>query len=123
MEQGFVTGELKAGFPPRRLPIPTISSACSISVCSLSTARMKEIPNLVIPNQVVREQLYNYLLDTYGENDLQFGNYDMGQLSSRLAYRGDWQAYFGYRRLPAPLLLSARQAEGRSLRTRFSPSP
>lgn len=52
MEQGFVTGELKAGFPPRRLPIPTISSACcSISVCSLSTARMKEIPNWSSPTK------------------------------------------------------------------------
>lgn len=51
---------------------------------------------LVIPNQVVQEQLYTYLLNTYNEADLSFSNYKKSELSSAPAYRGDWQAYFGY---------------------------
>jgi len=42
------------------------------------------------------EQWYSYLLDTYKEVDLQFESYEKSELSSRLAYRGDWLAYFGY---------------------------
>ena len=45
---------------------------------------------------MVREQIYTYLLSTYDEADLNFSNYEKNELSSALAYRGDWQAYFGY---------------------------
>ncbi len=51
---------------------------------------------LTIPNQVVREQIYTYLLSTYDEADLNFSSYEKNELASALAYRGDWQAYFGY---------------------------
>lgn len=45
---------------------------------------------------MVREQLYAYLLSTYDEADLNFSSYEKNELSSSLAYRGDWQTYFGY---------------------------
>lgn len=57
---------------------------------------MKVKPNSPFPIQVVREQLYAYLLSTYDEADLNFSSYEKNELSSSLAYRGDWQTYFGY---------------------------
>ena len=51
---------------------------------------------LIIPNLVVQEQLYTYLLSTYNEAALNFSSDEKNELASRLAYRGDWQAYFGY---------------------------
>ena len=51
---------------------------------------------LTIPNLVVQEQLYTYLLSTYNDADLSFSSYEKSELSSRLAYRGDWKAYFDY---------------------------
>ncbi|KAA4671451.1 AAA family ATPase, partial [Bacteroides ovatus] len=51
---------------------------------------------LTIPNLVVQEQLYTYLLNTYNDADLNFSSYEKSELSSQLAYDGNWQAYFGY---------------------------
>ena len=51
---------------------------------------------LTIPNMVVQEQLYTYLLNTYDDADLSFSSYEKSELSSALAYDGDWQSYFGY---------------------------
>ena len=45
---------------------------------------------------VVQEQLYTYLLNTYDDADLSFSSYEKSELSSALAYDGDWQSYFGY---------------------------
>lgn len=45
---------------------------------------------------VVREQLYTYLLNTYNDAGLSFDSYEKSELASALAYRGNWQAYFGY---------------------------
>lgn len=45
---------------------------------------------------MVQEQLYTYLLSTYNDADLSFSSYEKSELSSQLAYRGDWKAYFGY---------------------------
>lgn len=45
---------------------------------------------------MVREQPYAYLLSTYDEADLSFSSNEKSELSSSLAYRGEWQAYFGY---------------------------
>lgn len=49
-----------------------------------------------IPNQVAREPIYTYLLNTYNEADPSFSSYEKNELSSALAYDGDWQVYFGY---------------------------
>ena len=51
---------------------------------------------LTIPNLVVQEQLYTYLLNTYNDADLNFSSYEKSELSSQLAYDGNWQAYFDY---------------------------
>lgn len=39
---------------------------------------------------------YTYLLNTYEENDLTYDTYGKGKLESRLAYHGDYKAYFDF---------------------------
>lgn len=40
--------------------------------------------------------MYTYLLDTYKENDLVYDTYNKTQLESKLAYDGDYKAYFEF---------------------------
>ena len=97
VQQGYTTGELKTGFPAEQLNHPDnfISLLYYFGMLTIDgTYRGKT--KLSIPNQVVREQMYNYLLDTYRENDLRYDSYKLGNLESDLAYDGSWQAYFGY---------------------------
>ena len=97
VQQGYITGELKTGFPAETIAEPNnfISLLFYFGMLTISgTKRGKTL--LTIPNQVVREQLYSYLLDTYNEADLRFDNWEKGKLASAMAYRGDWKAYFDY---------------------------
>ena len=97
VQQGYTTGELKTGFPAEQLNHPDnfISLLYYFGMLTIDgTYRGKT--KLSVPNQVVREQMYNYLLDTYRENDLRYDSYKLGNLESDLAYDGSWQAYFGY---------------------------
>ena len=97
VQQGYITGELKTGFPAETVAEPDnfISLLFYFGMLTISgTKRGKTL--LTIPNQVVREQLYSYLLDTYNEADLRFDNWEKGKLASAMAYRGDWKAYFDY---------------------------
>ena len=97
VQQGYITGELKTGFPAETIAEPDnfISLLFYFGMLTISgTKRGKTL--LTIPNQVVREQLYSYLLDTYNEANLRFDNWEKGKLASAMAYRGDWKAYFDY---------------------------
>ena len=97
VQQGYVTGELKTGFPAETVAEPDnfISLLFYFGMLTISgTKRGKTL--LTIPNQVVREQLYSYLLDTYNEANLRFDNWEKGELASAMAYDGDWKAYFDY---------------------------
>ena len=97
VQQGYITGELKTGFPAETIAEPDnfISLLFYFGMLTISgTKRGKTL--LTIPNQVVREQLYSYLLDTYNDADLRFDNWEKGKLASAMAYRGDWKAYFDY---------------------------
>ena len=97
VSQGYITGELKKGFPATSITNPDnfVSLLYYFGMLTIS-GTYKGKTKLTIPNQVVREQLYAYLLSTYDEADLNFSSYEKNELSSSLAYRGDWQAYFGY---------------------------
>ena len=97
VQQGYVTGELKTGFPAETVAEPDnfISLLFYFGMLTISGTLEGET-KLIIPNQVVREQLYSYLLDTYNEADLRFDNWEKGKLASAMAYRGDWKAYFDY---------------------------
>ena len=97
VSQGYITGELKKGFPATSITNPDnfVSLLYYFGMLTISGTHEGKT-KLTIPNQVVREQLYAYLLSTYDEADLNFSSYEKNELSSSLAYRGDWQAYFGY---------------------------
>ena len=97
VSQGYITGELKKGFPATSITNPDnfVSLLYYFGMLTISGTHEGKT-KLTIPNQVVREQLYTYLLSTYDEADLNFSSYEKSKLSSSLAYRGDWQAYFGY---------------------------
>lgn len=97
VQQGYITGELKTGFPAEQIGSPDnfISLLYYFGMLTIDgTYRGKT--KLSIPNQVVREQMYNYLLEAYRENDLRYDSYKIGDLESDLAYDGNWKEYFGY---------------------------
>ena len=97
VNQGYITGDLKDSFPATNITNPDnfVSLLYYFGMLTISGTHEGKT-KLTIPNQVVREQLYAYLLSTYDEADLNFSSYEKSELSSSLAYRGDWQAYFGY---------------------------
>lgn len=97
VSQGYITGELKDGFPAANI----VDSDNFVSLLYyfgmlIVSGTFEGKTKLIIPNQVVREQLYTYLLNTYNEADLSFSNHEKDELSSALAYRGAWQSYFDY---------------------------
>ena len=97
VSEGYVTGELKKGFPAVNITNPDnfVSLLYYFGMLTIS-GTYEGRTKLTIPNQVVREQIYTYLLSTYNEAELNFSSYEKNELSSGLAYRGDWKAYFGY---------------------------
>lgn len=97
VSQSFITGELKKGFPAVSITNPDnfVSLLYYLGMLTISGTHEGKT-KLTIPNMVVREQLYTYLLNTYNDADLSFDSYEKSELASALAYRGDWQAYFGY---------------------------
>ena len=97
VEQGYIAGELKTGFPARHITDPRnfVSLLFYFGMLSIDGTIEGE-PKLTIPNQVVREQIYNYLLETYEKEELSQEDYIRSKLSSRLAYRNEWKEYFGY---------------------------
>ena len=97
VSEAYVTGELKKGFPAINITNPDnfVSLLYYFGMLTIS-GTYEGRTKLTIPNQVVREQIYTYLLSTYNEAELNFSSYEKNELSSGLAYRGDWKAYFGY---------------------------
>ena len=97
VSEGYVTGELKKGFPAVNITNPDnfVSLLYYFGMLTIS-GTYEGKTKLTIPNQVVREQIYTYLLSTYNEAELNFSSYEKNELASGLAYRGDWKAYFGY---------------------------
>lgn len=97
VSQGYITGELKDGFPAANIVDSDnfVSLLYYFGMLTVS-GTYKGKTKLIIPNQVVREQLYTYLLNTYNEADLSFNNHEKDELSSALAYDGAWQSYFNY---------------------------
>lgn len=135
VSQGYITGELKDGFPAANIVdsdnfVSLLYYFGMLTVSGTFEGKTK----LIIPNQVVREQLYTYLLNTYNEADLSFSNHEKDELSSALAYRGAWQSYFDYIADCLKRYASQRDKQkGESFvhgftlamtaQTRFSPSP
>ena len=97
VSEGYVTGELKKGFPAINITNPDnfVSLLYYFGMLTIS-GTYKGKTKLTIPNQVVREQIYTYLLSTYNEAELNFNSYEKNELASALAYDGSWKAYFDY---------------------------
>ncbi|MBQ8442432.1 MAG: AAA family ATPase [Bacteroides sp.] len=97
VSQGYITGELKTGFPAENIASPDnfVSLLYYFGMLTIDGTLEGET-KFTIPNQVIREQLFSYLLDTYNDIDLSYSNLDKSKLDSRLAYRGEWKEYFQY---------------------------
>ena len=97
VSKGYVTGELKKGFPAVNITNPDnfVSLLYYFGMLTIS-GTYEGRTKLTIPNQVVREQIYTYLLSTYNEAELNFSSYEKNELASTLAYHANWKAYFGY---------------------------
>ena len=97
VQQGYITGELKTGFPAEQLNHPDNFISLLYYFGMLTIDGMKEgNVKLSIPNQVVREQLYGYLLSTYQENGLSVSSMEIRRQYQAMAYRGLWQDFFHY---------------------------
>ncbi len=95
--KGFVIGSLNENFPAEKINDPDnfLSLLFYFGMVTID-GTYKGATKFIIPNEVVRDQMYTYLLDTYGENDLTFERYEKNKLESQLAYEGDFKPYFEY---------------------------
>ena len=78
VSQGFVTGEIKEGFPAEDIAKDNnfISLLYYFGLVTLG-GRYQGYTKFIIPNEVVREQIFSYLLDAYSDNDLTYDDYDI----------------------------------------------
>ena len=97
VSQGFVTGELKEGFPAERIAdtdnfVSLLYYFGLLTIGGISRGK----PIFVIPNEVVREQIYTYLLDNYHDNHLAADRDELRLLEENMAYDGDFKPFFQY---------------------------
>ena len=95
--KGYVTGKLVENFPADHINDPDnfVSLLFYFGMVTID-GEYKGETKFVIPNEVVRDQMYTYLLDTYKENNLVYDTYNKTQLESKLAYDGNYKAYFEF---------------------------
>ncbi len=95
--KGFVTGSLNENFPAEKINDPDnfLSLLFYFGMVTID-GTYDGATKFVIPNEVVRDQMFTYLLDTYGENDLTFERFEKNKLESQMAYDGDFKPYFNY---------------------------
>ena len=97
VSQGFVTGELKEGFPAERIADTDnfVSLRYYFGLLTIGGISRGK-PIFVIPNEVVREQIYTYLLDNYHDNHLAADRDELRLLEENMAYDGDFKPFFQY---------------------------
>ena len=97
VSEGFVTGELKEGFPAENIAKDDnfISLLYYFGMVTIGGTYMGDT-KFVIPNEVVREQIFTYLLDAYRENDLAYDSYDIRGKEQKMAYRGEFKPFFQF---------------------------
>ena len=95
--KGYVTGKLVENFPADHINDPDnfVSLLFYFGMVTID-GECDGATKFIIPNEVVRDQMYTYLLDTYKENNLIYDTYNKTQLESKLAYHGDYKAYFEF---------------------------
>ena len=97
VSQGYVTGEVKEGFPAEDIAKDHnfISLLYYFGLVTIGGRYHGDI-RFIIPNEVVREQIFSYLLDTYGDNSLTYSSYDLGKKEQLMAYCGEFKPFFQY---------------------------
>ena len=97
VSQGFVTGELKEGFPAENIAKNDnfISLLYYFGLVTIGGFYQGDT-RFTIPNEVVREQIFTYLLEAYEENDLSFESYDIRKKEQQMAYCGEFKPFFQY---------------------------
>ena len=97
VSQGFVTGELKEGFPAENIAKNDnfISLLYYFGLVTIGGFYQGDT-KFTIPNEVVREQIFTYLLEAYEENDLSFESYDIRKKEQQMAYCGEFKPFFQY---------------------------
>ena len=97
VSQGYVTGELKRGFPAENIANEDnfVSLLYYFGLVTIGGTYQGDT-RFVIPNEVVREQIFTYLLEAYKENDLSIGSYDIRKKEQLMAYRGEFKPFFQY---------------------------
>ena len=97
VSQGFVTGELKEGFPAENIADSNnfVSLLYYFGLVTIGGTYQGDT-RFVIPNEVVREQIFTYLLEAYKENALSIESYDIRKKEQLMAYRGEFKPFFQY---------------------------
>lgn len=97
VSQGFVTGEIKEGFPAEDIAKDNnfISLLYYFGMVTIG-GRYQGDTKFIIPNEVVREQIFTYLLDTYSDNDLTYDGYGIRKKEQLMAYCGDFKPFFQF---------------------------
>ena len=97
VEGGGITAKLKEAFPSETVTNPDnfVSLLYYFGMLTIVGKSVKGV-KLRIPNQTVREQIYTYLIDTYGENDLRVDDYYFNDIETDMAADGKWQPFFQY---------------------------
>ena len=97
VSQGFVTGEIKEGFPAEDIAKDNnfISLLYYFGLVTIG-GRYHGDTKFIIPNEVVREQIFSYLLDTYSDNDLTYDGYGIRKKEQLMAYCGDFKPFFQF---------------------------
>ena len=97
VSQGFVTGEIKEGFPAEDIAKDNnfISLLYYFGLVTIG-GRYQGDTKFIIPNEVVREQIFSYLLDAYSDNDLTYDDYDIRKKEQLMAYCGDFKPFFQF---------------------------
>ncbi|MBQ3784654.1 MAG: AAA family ATPase, partial [Lachnospiraceae bacterium] len=94
---GQITGKLNDHFPAEQIVLQDnfISLLYYFGMITISGFKEDEVI-FKIPNVVVKEQLINYLMDNYSDNELAYDTWSGGKLLSRMAFHGEWKPFFEY---------------------------
>ena len=97
VENGFITGELKKGFPAESIASPDnfISLLYYFGMLTIA-GTYRGNTKLAIPNQVVRDQIYSYLLANYNDIGLEQDSYEKRKMETDMAYDGNLRPFFQY---------------------------
>ena len=97
VENGFITGELKKGFPAESIANPDnfISLLYYFGMLTID-GTYRGNTKLSIPNQVVRDQIYSYLLANYNDIGLEQNSYEKRKMETDMAYDGNFKPFFEY---------------------------